>query len=251
MKKIFILIILFYSFQVFSQRNLRDSTIGTPWIGIHYGGNWSKGDLAERFGYWNHLGTMAGYKTSQNWFLGIDGNFMFTNQIKATGLFDELVDEFGNITDENGDIAKVLVLGRGFNINISIGKVFPILSPNENSGLFIQCGGGYHLNKWHIETRDQVVPMIETDYRKGYDRLAVGFNLHQFLGYAFMANKGVINFYAGFYIQEAFTKYQRTINFDQADIPVSKATLNDIQIGFRTGWFIPVYKRRPKDYYYN
>lgn len=251
MKKIFILVIFLYSLQIFSQRNLRDSIIGTPWIVVHYGGNWSKGDLAKRFGYWNHLGAMAGYKTSRNWFLGFDGNFMFTDQIKATALFDELVDEFGNITDVNGDVAQVLVLGRGFNVNISIGKVFPVLSPNENSGLFIQTGGGYLLNKWRIETRDQVVPMIETDYRKGYDRLAVGFNLHQFIGYAFMANKGVINFYGGFYAQRGFTKFQRTVNFDQPDIPVSKATLNDIQIGFRAGWFIPIYKRRPKDFYYN
>lgn len=251
MKKIFILVILLGSFQVISQRNLRDSIIGTPWIGIHYGGNWSNGDLAKRFGYWNHLGVMAGYKTKKNWFLGFDGNFMFTDQVKVSGLFLGLIDEFGTITDANGDIAKVLVLGRGFNANVSVGKVFPILSPNENSGIFIQGGGGYLLNKLRIETRDQVVPLIETDYRKGYDRLAVGFNLHQFVGYAFMASKGIINFYAGFYIQEGFTKFQRTINFDQPDIPVSKATLNDVQIGFRAGWFIPVYKRKPKDYYYN
>lgn len=251
MKKLFIFVVLIHFFPAFSQRNLRDSIIGTPWIGIHYGGNWSKADLAQRFGYWNHLGMMAGYKTNKNWFLGFDGNFMFTDHIKISGLFSELLDEYGNITDANGNIAKVLVLGRGFNLNVSVGKVFPVLSPNENSGVFLQAGGGYLLNKWHIETQDHFVPMIETNYRKGYDRLAVGFNLHQFAGYAFMASKGIINFYAGFYVQEGFTKFQRTINFDQPDIPVSKATLNDIQVGFRTGWFIPIYKRRPKDYYYN
>jgi hypothetical protein len=251
MKKVIILVLFMSSFILLSQRNLRDSIIGTPWIGIHYGGNWSKGDLAKRFGYWNHLGVMAGYKTNKNWFLGFDGNFMFTDNVKATGLFVELIDEFGNITDDNGDIAKVLVVGRGFNANLALGKVLPILSPNENSGIFIQAGVGYLLNKWHIETRDQVVPLIETDYRKGYDRLVIGYNFHQFIGYAFMASKGVVNFYAGFYIQEGFTKFKRNINFDQPTIPVSKTTLNDIQLGFRTGWFIPVYKRRPKDFYFN
>lgn len=251
MKKILFFSFLFTSLIGISQRNLRDSIIGTPLIGIHYGGNWSKADLSKRFGYWNHLGAVAGYKTSKNYFFGFDGNFMFTDKIKATGLFDEIVDEFGNITDVNGDIATVLVLGRGFNVNVSFGKIIPVFSPNKNSGFFIQAGAGYLLNKYRIETRDQVVPVIEKNYRKGYDRLAAGYNIHEFIGYAFLASKGVINFYAGFYAQQGFTKYQRTVNFDQPDVPVSKEILKDYQIGFRLGWFIPIYKRQPKDYYYN
>jgi hypothetical protein len=251
MKSYLIFCFCIFSFLVFSQRNLRDGVISTPWVGIHYGGNWSKQNLNERFGYWNHLGFVAGYKTTKNWVLASDANFMFTDKIKAPNLFKNIVDEFGNISDDGGNPAIVLVLGRGMNANFSIGKIIPVISPNENSGIYIHAGVGYHANKYRIETRDHVVPLIEKEYRKGYDRLATGYNFHQFIGYAFLASKGVVNFYSGFYAQQAYTTFKRKINFDEPDVPISTSVLKDFQVGFRIGWFIPIYKRQPKDFYFN
>ena len=100
-----------------------------------------------------------------------------------------------------------------------------------------------------IETQDQVIPQLELNYRRGYDRLTVGPNLHQFVGYTFLSNGGFYNFYGGLYAQEGFTKNQRTIFYDQPNTPVPTNTRLDIQIGFRLGWYIPFYKRMPKDYY--
>jgi hypothetical protein len=176
---------------------------------------------------------------------------MFGNQIKMTGLFDHLVDSYGNITDINGDTAKVLVYSRGVNVNFAAGFILPILSPNENSGIFIHGGIGYLLHRLRVETQDQVIPQLELDYKKGYDRLTIGPNLHQFIGYSFLANGGFYNFYGGFYIQEGFTRNKRTIFFDQPDIPVSEDIRIDIQYGVKIGWQIPFYKRQPKDFYYD
>ena len=39
-----------------SQRNVEDSIIGTPWIAAHYGITKTGGDLAERHGFFNHVG---------------------------------------------------------------------------------------------------------------------------------------------------------------------------------------------------
>jgi hypothetical protein len=234
-----------------AQRNVRDSIIGTPMIGVHYGANWTAGDLTERYGFMNHIGILAGYKTNKNWFWGLDANYLFGNQIRLTGLFDHLVDSYGNITDVNGEIAKVLVYSRGVNVNFACGKIIPILNPNENSGFFVHAGVGYLLHKLRVETQDQVVPQLELDYKKGYDRLTVGVNFHQFIGYSFMANSGFFNFYGGFYIQEGFTKNMRAIFFDQPNTRVSTATRLDIQYGAKLGWMIPFYKRQPKDFYYD
>lgn len=252
MKNTFVILLLtlIYS-NLWSQRNVKDSIISTPWFGVHYGGNWSAGDLADRYGYFNHIGGIIGYKTNKNWYWGVEGNYMFGNKTKLSYVLDGLRDEKGNITDMNGDIANVLLFSRGFNANFTIGKVVPVLSPNKNSGLFFTLGGGYVLHKLRIETNDQVVPSIELNYKKGYDRLTAGFNASQFIGYAFMANNGFINFYGGFYMMEGFTQNKREVFFDQPNTPVSKATRFDMQFGFRIGWFIPVYKRMPKDYYYN
>ncbi len=245
---IFFVLVFFLSF---SQRNVKDYIISTPLIGVHYGGNWAAGDLATRYGFANHLGVSANYKTAKNWCFGFEGNFLFGDNLKLTGLFDHLVDASGNITDINGDIGRILVYERGFNVNASIGKIFPVLSPNNNSGILINGGIGYGLHKMSIETSDQVIPQLELDYKKGYDRLTSGINFHQFIGYSFLRNAGALNFYAGFYIQEGLTKNRRTIFFDKPTEVVSKKQMLDIQYGFRIGWYIPFYKRQPKEYYYN
>jgi hypothetical protein len=238
-------------FQAVAQRNMKDSIIGTPWVAVHYGANTTAGDLADRYGFLNHIGAIAGYKTSKNWFWGLDGNFIFGNQIRMTGIFDELVDSYGHVTDVNGDIGKILVYSRGFNVNLAVGKIIPVSKRNQNSGIFVHAGVGYLLHKMRVETQDQVIPQLELDYRKGYDRLTVGINTHQFAGYAFLANRGFVNFYGGFYAQEGFTRNQRDVFFDQPDVPVSKALRLDIQYGLKIGWFIPIYKRQPKDFYFN
>lgn len=251
MKNSVFICLLFLSFWSFSQRNVRDSAIATPWISVHYGLNFPTGELKERFGLINHLGGIISYKTKKNWIYGAEGNFMFGNQVKMPTMFSQLVDSYGNITDHSGEVASVSVGMRGFNANVMVGKVFTVLSPNENSGIFVHAGIGYMQYRARIETPHQVIPLIEKHYRKGYDRYTTGVNFHQFVGYAFMANSGFLNFYGGFYIQEGLTKNRRDIFFDQPDVPVSKALRLDMQYGFKVGWFIPIYKRKPKDYYFN
>jgi hypothetical protein len=242
---------LFSGLIAFGQRNVADSAIATPWVSVHYGINGTAGDLAERHGIFSHVGMFAGYKTKRNWIFGADGSYMFGNQVKATGLFDHLVDSKGNITDQNGDIAIVQVLSRGFHANANVGKIFPVISPNENSGIYLNLGVGYVMHKFRIETQDHVVPQLELEYKKGYDRLTTGLNTQQLLGYAFMANQGFVNLYGGFYCQQGFTYNRRTVNFDQPDTPVSTDMRLDIQYGFKLAWLIPIYKRKPKDYYFN
>ena len=93
----------------FAQPKEKDESISTPLVGIHWGGNLPGGDLLARYGYLNNLGFSAGYKLENQWYFGVDANFIFGNQVKINGLFDALLDDKGNITDVNGTIAKVLV----------------------------------------------------------------------------------------------------------------------------------------------
>lgn len=251
MKNILLAALLILPVVLKAQRSVKDSIISTPWVAIHYGLNATGGDLAKKFGTLNHIGAMAGYKTTKNWVWGFDGNFIFGSKIRIPGMFDHLVDSYGNITDINGDVALVVVNARGFNVNTMVGKVFPIFSPNENSGLYVHGGVGYVQYKARVETQEQVIPTLELDYRKGYDRYTTGVNFHQFVGYAFMANQGFVNFYGGFYIQEGLTYNRREVFFDQPDEPVSKEQMLDLQMGFKVGWFVPIYKRKPKDFYFD
>jgi hypothetical protein len=234
-----------------AQRNVTDSMIPSTWLVITYGGGFTEGDLAERYGYMNHIGFFAGYKTGRNWVFGLDASYLFGGKVNLTGLFDHLVDSNGNITDQNGDVATVRVMPRGFYANGVVGKVLPVFNPNPNSGLYVNFGVGYLLHKLRVETQDHVVPQIELDYRKGYDRMTTGINTSQFIGYALMANESPINFFAGFYAQQGFTYNRRTINFDTPNVPVSTELRLDLQFGFKVGWMIPVYQRQPKEYYFD
>ena len=236
---------------VSSQRNMADSAVGATWLSVQYGGGFPEADLAERYGYLNHLGIFAGWKTRKNYVFGMDANFMFGDKVHLRGLFDHLVDSYGNITDINGEKAIVRVLSRGVYVNGVVGKVFNVLAVNPNSGIYANFGIGYLLHHLRVETQDHVVPQIELEYKRGYDRLTTGVNTSQFLGYLLMADRGILNFYAGFYVQQGFTQNRRTINYDQPDVPVSTEIRLDLQYGFRFGWLIPIYSRKPQEFYFN
>lgn len=226
-------------------------SVSIPVVGVHYGGAFSGGDLAERFGYINRVGLTAGYKLKNNWSFGIESDFWFSDNVKLTGLFDHLIDSHGNITNDIGMPASVLVYARGVHANAYVGRLFPLNERNQNSGILVQLSSGYMLHHLRIETNDNVVPQIELDYKKGYDRLTTGLNTQQFVGYSFLNNRGSYSFYAGLYFQQGITYNRRTINFDQPDIPVSTALRLDLQTGFRVGWYIPFYSSEPRDFYYN
>ncbi len=239
------------TFGFYAQRNVKDSSISTPLVGIHYNAMWPGGDLAERYGFWNHIGISVGHKTAANWYYGLDANFMFGEKLNIENMFVHLQDEFGRVTDVNGDPGIILTYPRGLNVNVSGGRLFNVFAPNKNSGLLIHGGMGFLMHRIRIETNDQVIPVVELDYRRGYDRLTSGVNFHQFVGYSFLANGGAWNFYGGMYAQQGLTKNRREIFFDQPQVIVPTSTRFDWQIGVRVGWYIPFYKRLPKDFYYN
>ena len=248
---IFYSIFVFFTPQLSAQNQTYDSAVSRTWIGFEYGANGSSKDLADRYGFLNHVGLMTGFKTKKNYFFGVNSYFLFGNDVKLTGVFDHLTDAYGNITDINGDIAALVVFPRGFSSNLTIGKILPFLNVNKNSGVFIHGGIGFLLHKMKIETNEQVVPQLELDYKKGYDRLTTGVNFHYFIGYNFMATGKGYHFYAGLYGQHGYTKNRRDLFYDRPDEEVSKNTRLDIQTGLKLGWVIPIYKRQPKEFYFD
>lgn len=245
-----LLITFLVGLSVHAQRDV-SKAIGTPYIGIQYGLNWTGGDLAERYGLTNALGTHAGYKTEKNWIYGIDGNFFFGNDVSIDGVAQNLRDDKGQIINSSGTPAIVLLFNRGFNVNASISKIFSVWSPNPNSGIMVQFSAGYLWHKLRIETQEDEVPPLEGEYLKGYDRLTIGANTSQFIGYSFMANRGIWNFYGGIYFQQGYTVNQRDLFWDHPNEKVSKDLRIEHLFGFRVGWLIPIYKREAKDYYFN
>lgn len=249
-RQLLFLICLLGSFVSYGQRDVSEA-IGTPYIGIHYGANWTGGDLADRYGFTNALGSHAGYKTKKNWVYGIDGNFFFGNDVKIDGIAQNIKDNKGKVLNTSGGPSIVLLFNRGFNVNLSVSKIFPVWSPNPNSGIMVQLSAGYLWHKLRIETQEDEVPQLEGDYLKGYDRLTTGANTSQFIGYSFMANRGIWNFYGGVYFQQGFTYNQRDVFWDHPNEKANQDMRIEHMFGLRVGWLIPIYVRETKDYYFN
>ncbi len=239
-------IILFFTSLGFTQKLFE-----RQFIEVHYNSNWTAADLSSRYGFLNNIGAGIQFKTKNAFTLGVEGNLIFGNSFRSEfdSVFSHLIDSYNNITDINGDIARVLVYSRGFYSNLVFGKLFSF-NENKRDYLWFQMGMGYLQHRMRIETNAQVVPQIEQEYRKGYDRYSSGINFSQSLSYALIPEDRYYNFYLGIYVQEGLTYNRRLINFDDPDNNVSKELRLDIQFGLRLGWLIPFYGREPKDYYF-
>ena len=204
-------------------------------------------DLKNRFGVNSNIGMNVIYKHKARWFLEAQGCLIFGSNVEQPGLFSNLVTSQGDIIGTDGKFADVRVFERGYCITVGGGKIWSASRPNPNCGFFVSAGAGYIRHKIKIEDKTDVVPAIQDDYAKGYDRMTSGFCLRQSVGYIFISNRKLFNFYVAVEGVEGFTKERRTINFDEEKGNTSSRT--DVLLGFRIGWVLPIFKAAPEKYY--
>lgn len=244
-----VLITLIYQVS-FSQINPSDTVITAfiPTVGYSY--QFVGGDIANQYGNNSTVGAGFKYKTSKNWIWSVDANFIFGSIIKNADSILKMVqthDEF--IIDGNGTYALYTLYERGYNVTITTGKVLNLLSINPNSGVMISGGIGLLAHRMKIDNQHKTAPQIVDDYAKGYDRLTAGVSLNEFIGYFYMGNSRLLNFYAGFEFVQGFTKGQRQWIFDE--MRKDNSSHLDLFYGFKIGWMLPIYQRAPDKYYYN
>lgn len=243
-----------------AQRSVSDSTISAFIPNISYAFQIPGGDIAKRYGYNSTIGGGFFYKTKKNLLLSLDVNFIFGNQIKnADSILWMVLTNSGYIIDGNGTYASYAIYQRGYSLNFRAGKVLKFLQANPNSGLMLMGGIGYLTHRMRIDVQHETAPQLKDDYGKGYDRLAGGFNLNQFIGYFYMGRSRILNFYAGLEFYQAFTKSLRDRDFDRLIYDqdndsykvVGKDNTNylDLFFGIKIGWMLPVYSRAPERYY--
>ncbi|MEA5111315.1 hypothetical protein SDC9_20540 [bioreactor metagenome] len=244
-----ILLILLATPNLFAQKSISDSAIFTHLIhgslSLQLPGN----DLAGRFGQFAQVGPGYMFKTRTNWIFGIESNFIFGGVVKnSENILQSIATSDGNIIDLEGTYADFHFYMRGFNAMARAGKVIPAWGPNRNSGILLTLAGGYLQHKIYIEHRDKTAPQITGDYVKGYDELKNGFVSNIFLGYLYLGNNNKVNFYTGLDFSVAKTTWVRPYSF--AERKYHEGSFIDTFAGIRFGWFIPVYRRAPKEFYY-
>jgi hypothetical protein len=225
-----------------------DSAMNVPMVGIHLGAHLPGGDLAQRFGGDLALGGSFMFKTKKNWIVGVESNYFFGRNVKIDVL-SQMRSEDGRVIDNEGFPADLRVTERGMAIQPVFGKVFKWLSANPNSGLMVTVGAGYIQHKIKLYDAQHKIAAVKDELAYGYDRLTSGFSTSQFIGYLFLGENRMTNFYFGLEAYQCFTKSVRKLNYDTG-LPDTKSRL-DLLFGFRFGWILPLYKRKPYNYYYN
>lgn len=237
------------SFKANAQKSIKDSTISVHLIEAHFSMQVPGGDIANRFGINSMVGAGYLYKTSANWLIGAEGGFLFGGDVKDSDkILDNIETEDGNIVDLGGIYATYHYYERGVLMLGKVGKVFSFNKPNKNSGLVAGAGAGFLQHKILIDHRDRTAPQLTGDYLKGYDELKRGPAVNVFLGYLYLSNNRVVNFYAGAEMTVAFTEHVHPYSFNK--MAYNTGSFTDMLYSVKIGWFIPVYRRAPKDFYY-
>lgn len=241
--------ILFVSTFASAQVSVKDSSIFTPLICGSYAYQIPGGDLAKRFGDNSNLGVDILFKTKKNWIYGIQYSHLFGEKIYESNILDNLRNNDGWIINRNGQEAIIRMFERGHSYMGKFGRLFNVLAPNPNSGFFVTLGAGYLHHKIRIDNVGNDVPQLNKEFKKGYDRLTGGFAVQGFAGYLFLSNSRLTNFYVGVELTQAWTQSLRSFNYDTMQADTQKRL--DQLTGFRFGWIIPIYKKSPREFYYD
>ncbi|MFT5602245.1 MAG: hypothetical protein ACI9N1_002498 [Flavobacteriales bacterium] len=224
-------------------QTIKDTSIYAPVFSVSYAGQLPVGILAERFGINSNLGFSGGIKTASNWQYEFQGTFFFSKNIKNTLLLDPLATSSGTVINQNGEPARIEMYERGFTGTFNVGKVFPIIGPNPNSGIIAKFGVGLMRHKIRIDSESNAVPLLNDENAVYWDRLTLGIMTQQYIGYQHLGNSNLANFTFGLEFMQGFTQGMRDYQID-LEGPYRDKRI-DMLLGVRIGWVIPIYRRAP------
>ena len=231
-----------------TDRDLKESSVRSPHLGLVFGVMSPQGDWAQRFSRFGEMGLAAGLKTEGNGYLYVKASSWSGAQVNEPGLLADLTGPNGQIIDNEGDVALITVTGRGAQFGLGVGKIFPTASSNLNSGWMVKLGAGSLHHNIHFDYTENRIGPLEDDRVKGYDRMRWGAYGELFAGYWLMSSNQRINAFAGLLGGVAQTHALRTVNFDTLE--PNEPSVWEGWIGLEAGWIFHLYKRASKEYWY-
>ena len=244
MKRVIFILSFFFSLQVFSQEKPNSWTAFL----FNYTHQFPFADLKERFGDNSSIGTILIKKTNKNWIFGVDGAYLFGHKIKNNDLFDNIGTENGEIINQDGLFANILTYQRGFSTFLLSGRAF-VFDENNKHSIYVTGGIGYMNHKIHIQIQEDIIPQLNDEYKKGYDRLSGGISVKLNLNYIHFSKKNNVKFFSGVELLKGWTKELRPYFFDEKQYS-SPDLRNDILFGIKAGIIIPISKKTSSEYHY-
>ena len=207
------------------------------------------GNMRDRFGFNSRFGIHIAYKMKNNWLIGGEGAFLFGTKVHEDYVLDNISLSSGQHIGQNNDLIRPKLQEQGFDFKFTFGKVVPFSEEFPDAGLLLMTSVGFVQHFIAVNVRATSLPQLDKTYRKGYDRMANGPMISQFIGGIFLARKTFASAYIGLQFDAAFTQGRR--NYDFYSMAPMKDKRIDLFLGLKVGWIIPVFTQTSdKEYFY-
>lgn len=251
-KYFFLFLFVLAGTRSFAQKDLFESTKLPARKGFLLGANGNfdipAADMASRFGNSFRIGPSMHYKTKNNWIFGVKVDFLNGGKIREDSMFVGIMDKAGTYINQDGQRIGINKYERGYMTGIEVGHIFNTSKSVTDNGIMVMTGVGFMQHKVLIQDKSESIFSLRKEYRKGYDRLVNGLYIEQYVGYLFLSNNGLINFHIGLDVALGFTQGRRDFLYDVRRPGNDKRT--DILFGVRGGWYLPMFKRKSEEFFF-
>ena len=206
------------------------------------------GKLSERYGNNSAVGISYFSEKSNNLVYGIEASFMFGSTLKDSNIFNNISTSTGAIIGGDGYYANVNLMQRGWNTFIFGGYAFHFSNKNL-SGIYITQGIGFLEHKIFIDTRNQNIPQLNEEMKKGYDKLTNGYSGKFNVAYKYYDQHGKFQINTNLNYLFAYTKNQRTYDFNN-ELYYPKGRKWDNLFGISIGIIIPINRKNNEEFHY-
>lgn len=220
-------------------------------LSVNYNYELPLADLAQRFGNSSRIGVALLRRTKNNFTYGLEAQYLFGNRVKEDSLLQNLFTDDGNLVGNSGYNANIRFGQQGLSAALVIGKIFPLKSTQPNKGIWVNITAGYLWHQIGFRDRQNDMPQLTGDYKKGYDRLSGGLATSVHLAYVYLSDNKRINFHIGPIFTLANTRSLRKYNYDTRTADTQSR--RDMLVGIKLGWMLPFYDKnvisKAKKYY--
>ncbi len=239
-----ICIILFYIVSINGIAQVKKQAAFT----FNYNYQIPSGVMANIFNNNSSVGSTYFIETNKNLVFGAECNYLFAPTISNPNIFENINTNEGAIIGADGYYTNIHVMQRGLEFYLFTGYAFHLME-NNLSGIYLNQGIGYLQHQIFIDTKNQNIPQLNEEMKKGYDRFSNGLSSKLSVDYKYYHKKGRFQFGAGVNYTIAYTKNQRSYNFAENKYYSQERNLDRL-LGFRFEIIFPIKRKNEEKFHY-
>jgi hypothetical protein len=226
-------------FVLCSNLHAQETEQGTRALLLKTGAGFNIGlaDLHKRFPTFGILPFEVYYLNPKKITYGLSFNQFLGNRVTVDSLYGGIVGKSQIMFDREGFPGLIRYYMRGYSVQATVSKIFPINEKWKNSGIEVRLGVGFMEHKIRAKFDQGKLPQIEGEYALGYDKLSNGPMFSQAINFHYL-NTETVSFFAGVNLGQAITKNRRS--WDYGLMRQDNTVRKDLFFGVSGGILIPI-----------